>query len=181
MRITVSADTPFAAHQLLRGRSMENKTLVLKLFLDGLGVASDISTVSDRKRVQKAVYLGQLGGVDLGYRFSWYVKGPYSTELTKDYYALADELASGSSDYKGREFLPSVRDAMKRTAPLMKVPRNVSLREEDWLELLASYHFLSKVSRQDRDTVRRTLMNEKPHVSSYADTAEKVLAGHGFL
>src|SRR3712207_9330456 len=48
-----------------------------------------------RKRVQKAVYIGQLTGVDLGYRFSWYVKGPYSTALTRDYYDLAEDVNSG--------------------------------------------------------------------------------------
>ena len=59
---------------------MDAKLITLRLFLDALGQSVDIETVDDRKRVQKAVYLGQLSGVDLGYRFSWYVMGPYSTQ-----------------------------------------------------------------------------------------------------
>ncbi len=50
---------------------MEARQIVLKLFLSTLGVPADIDTVNDRKRVQKAVYIGQLTGVDLGYRFGW--------------------------------------------------------------------------------------------------------------
>ena len=63
---------------------MEPRLIALRLYLDQLGVSSDIETVSDRKRVQKAVYLGQLSGVDFGYRFGWYLMGPYSTTLTED-------------------------------------------------------------------------------------------------
>ncbi len=56
---------------------METKLLVLKLFLGALGIDDSIETVDDRKRVQKAVYLGQLSGIDLGYRYGWYRMGPY--------------------------------------------------------------------------------------------------------
>ena len=56
---------------------MEEKLVVLKLFLDELGIPDSIDTVDERKRIQKAAYLGQLSGVDLGYRYGWYKMGPY--------------------------------------------------------------------------------------------------------
>lgn len=60
---------------------MDSNLIALKLFLDDLGVSADIETIDDRKRVQKAVYLGQAAGADLGYRFGWYLLGPYSPSL----------------------------------------------------------------------------------------------------
>ncbi len=48
---------------------MDNKEVALKLILDGVNIDCSIDTLDDRKRVQKAVYLAQLSGVDLGYRF----------------------------------------------------------------------------------------------------------------
>jgi hypothetical protein len=54
---------------------MEKHQIALKLFLDELGVPIDTNNINDRKLAQKAVYLGQLSGVDLGYRFGWFSTG----------------------------------------------------------------------------------------------------------
>ena len=68
---------------------MKKAQINLKLFLDALEISSEISTLEDRKRVQKAVYIGQEAGVDLGYSYGWYLLGPYSPELTQNYFTLA--------------------------------------------------------------------------------------------
>jgi uncharacterized protein YwgA len=154
---------------------METKTLVLKLVLDSLGVSSDITSVDDRLRVQKAVYLGQLSGVDLGYRYSWYLKGPYSTALTRDYYALEDELESGSTEHEERELKQSVLQKLERVRPLMTPPWDVSLKQEQWLELLASFHFLTKVSGRPKEEAVKILQRQKPHVADYVEIAAEKL------
>jgi hypothetical protein len=79
------------------GGNMDPKIEVLDLFLRELGEDSSIEGIENRLRLQKAVYLGQLFGVDLGYRYSWYVKGPYSSPLTQDYYKLAESAADPRS------------------------------------------------------------------------------------
>ena len=101
---------------------MENKLIALKVLLDQLGVPDSIETIDDRKRVQKAVYLGQLSGVDLGYRFGWYVFGPYSPALTKDYYSLAEAIASGDRSYVGREFSVGVASSSPKYSALDDAP-----------------------------------------------------------
>lgn len=48
--------------------------IVLDLFLQALGIdirEVDLSNPEERKRIQRTVYLAQLTGVDLGYRFQW--------------------------------------------------------------------------------------------------------------
>src|SRR5262245_45792463 len=119
---------------------MDQRLVVLKVFLDELGVSDSIDTVDDRKRVQKAIYLGQLSGLDLGYPFGWYVKGPYSTDLTKDYYSLAEAIASGDMDYAGKLLPEPLRARLQKVQPLMTVPDDIGLAQEDWLELVSSFH-----------------------------------------
>ena len=51
---------------------MDSRHVVLKLFVNELGEPGEITDFENRKIFQKAVYLGQLSGVDLGYRYSWY-------------------------------------------------------------------------------------------------------------
>jgi len=59
---------------------MRGDLVALKLLLDEFGGFS-IESLDDRVRLQKAIYLIQLTGIDLGHRFTWNVCGPYSTEL----------------------------------------------------------------------------------------------------
>ena len=150
---------------------MDPKLIALKLLLDELGVDSVIDTVDDRKRVQKAIYLGQLSGVDLGYRFSWYLMGPYCPALTQDYYALADEIESGHRDYQGKELKPQLRARLDKAKGLFEIPIEVDLNLEDWLELLASYHYLRVISGKSDQEAKALLQERKPHVSRYADQA----------
>ncbi|MGQ0791479.1 MAG: hypothetical protein ACT4NJ_04545, partial [Nitrosopumilaceae archaeon] len=51
-----------------------------------LGVEPDISTFSKRKQIQKLTYLLEVFGFDLGFKFSWYVHGPYDSRLTSVLY-----------------------------------------------------------------------------------------------
>lgn len=154
---------------------METRLIALKLFLDTLEVQPKIDTIDDRKRVQKVVYLGQLFGPHLGYRFGWYLKGPYSPELTADYYALAEALKAGDESYKGQRLVSAGATALSRVIPLLNPPRGVSLSQPDWLELLSSMHFLRTARGQSSKDALALLKETKPHVAKYAPQAEDVL------
>ena len=142
---------------------MEPRLITLKLFLEQLDIKLGIETVEDRKRVQKAVYLGQRTGIDLSYRFGWYLMGPYSTTLTKDYYGLAESLASiNDQDTRNYQLQASIKTKLKRALPLLNPPETVSLSKEQWLELVASYDFLRHVSKQSHEDAVDILTKEKP-------------------
>src|ERR1051326_3215963 len=117
---------------------MDARLTALKLFLDELDTPSNIETVDDRKRVQKAVYLGQLSGVDLGYRFGWYLMGPYSPALTRDYYTLATEIGSGDRDFENKALQPPLRMRLQSVKRLLEPPAELNLPQESWLELISS-------------------------------------------
>ncbi len=72
---------------------MKMAVINLKLVLDKLNIPSDYSTIKQRTKVQKAVYLAQCAGVDLGYTFGWYTKGPFCPELSKVCIELNNDLS----------------------------------------------------------------------------------------
>jgi hypothetical protein len=160
---------------------MEPKLVLLKLYLDNLEIPDDITTVDDRKRVQKAVYLAQRAGVNLGYRFGWYRMGPYSPELTRDYYELAECLADGDKEHERMELRQPVRQRLRQACPLMSVPEDVDLPQEGWLEVLASVDYLRKVRRLDSRKASDVLLRQKPQLAPFFSRAEQALQDAGLL
>ena len=160
---------------------MEARQVVLKLFLDALGIPANIDTVNDRKKVQKAVYLGQLTGIDLGYRFGWYLKGPYSPSLTRDYFDLEEAIASGDRDHEDKELEKIVIKKLKKVVPIMKHGPEVHLSQEDWLELVASVHFLLQVRGLSNKDTLTTLKTEKPKLVKHFNEAEASLRAASLL
>src|ERR1041384_1750688 len=131
-----------------RWNFMIDKNLVaLNMYLNELDVPPVIATISDRKRVQKAVYLGQAAGAELNYEFSWYIHGPYSTDLTKDYYRLAGALLAGElptggdvQNSGGPRLKDSVREKLRTLAPIMQKPQNSMLEQANCPQLLSPLH-----------------------------------------
>jgi uncharacterized protein YwgA len=161
---------------------MDKSLIVLYLYLNELGIPPVIETINDRKRLQKAIYLGQAAGAELNYEFGWYVHGPYSTDLTRDYYELAGVLLAGmhpttddtqSSD--GSRLRDSIRDTLKNLAPIIQKPEGFKLDQADWMELLSSLHYLRTVDKLDPAEARRIISTQKPHLLQYVDQAERKL------
>jgi uncharacterized protein YwgA len=157
----------------VRWKHVKTKLIALKLFLEALGIPPDIDTVNERKRVQKSIYLGQIAGVDLGYRFGWYLKGPYSPELTKDYYELDEALNEGDIEYQKKDLKGQLKEKLQAIQPIMSPPSDVSLNQEDWLELLASVHY--QFSRYDQETAKANIDREKHNLVPYIPRAEESL------
>ncbi len=51
----------------------------------------DDASFSNRIRAQKAAFLLKALGAPIGYDFSMYIHGPYSPDLSDDYYSMTDE------------------------------------------------------------------------------------------
>jgi len=105
----------------------------------------DIDKIDDdicvRKYIQKFIYVLKQPryGLDLGHRYSLYLAGPYSTDLSNDYYFIADNL-----------------DIFKKTISTHKLSRSITKRLRDFislfdddyilLECVATLHFLYNVT-----------------------------------
>jgi uncharacterized protein YwgA len=152
---------------------MKTKLIALKLFLEELGVPSNIDTVDERKRVQKSIYMGQIAGVDLGYHFGWYLKGPYSPELTKDYYDLDEVITEGDREYLKKNLKGQLKEKLQTIRPIVSPPCDIPLSQEDWLELLASVHY--QFSKYDQEIARANIEREKPKLVPFIPRAEEAL------
>ena len=156
---------------------MEPKLVALKLVLDHLGVSVSPETFDDRRIIQKSIYLAQAAGIGLGYHYGWYIRGPYSTSLTKDYFSMHTALASGDTEHQGKQVPDWVRDKLDKIRALSDPPplETAGLDRGDWLELVASLLYLKKTSRLDFETAREVLQREKPRLAPYASVAETKL------
>lgn len=158
---------------------MKQAQVTLKLVLDALGISPDISTINDRKRVQKAIYIGQKAGVDLGYSYGWYLLGPYSPELTQDYFTLNNDLSIGDISYEKFKLVQPLQAKLDKVKDLMTPPHNIPLSQEDWLELLASIIYLMSDSNLSR--TKETISSEKPHLYEHFNVAYKSVADRGLV
>lgn len=80
----------------------------------------EMTNFSYRLKLQKLIYLMQSTNLNLGYRFSLYLHGPYSTQLARDGFDMpnfngVDELKFEDLDFEDKfnklnEFLDDVKD-----------------------------------------------------------------------
>ena len=119
---------------------MDRRQIGTKLALDVLGVPVQVDTFDQRLIIQKMIYLAQAAGVDLGYYYRWYLRGPYSPDLTGDAFSIAAELTSDFDESEGWSF---ERTSQQRLENLREwVPSGPDRQRARQLELWASVHFL---------------------------------------
>lgn len=105
----------------------------------------DIGLFRDRLRLQKIIYLMQAFGLNIGYSYSLYLYGPYSTELTRDGFAMPDLKKVQKVDFEEeqdkkifRQFKQFIED--KKT-------------NNDRLEIIASAHLLKKLGYTEQNII----------------------------
>jgi hypothetical protein len=123
---------------------MDRQQIGLKLTWEALGLPLQLDSFAARLMLQKAIYLVQEAGVQLGYGFRWYLRGPYSPDLTRDAFAIIAALNQSISESQGWRLddvsVGRIRELQKRFAHVS--PAHLPKK----LELLASVQFLRKTS-----------------------------------
>jgi uncharacterized protein YwgA len=120
---------------------MNRRQIGLKLVLSELGMKPTMQSFEERLVLQKVVYLAQQMGVTLGYHFSWYLRGPYSKDLTADAFSnLTNSAPEGwILDTKTKEKLNKVKSIVGNIEDPKSLPRE--------LEKLASVLFVIKTGQ----------------------------------
>lgn len=134
----------------------ENETLRI------LNSLCDVSLdkFNDRLRLQKLGYLSQVLGASGGFTFSWYLRGPYSSTLTKTLYGAEEVGLLGKKQ--------TLKDEEKKIVTNLKKLLGNKLDSPHLLELYASVWYLlpkRNVSKEDKQYVLDTFENEKPDFS----------------
>ena len=137
---------------------MDRQQIGVKLTIDGLKLPFIIDSFRDRLIMQKAVYLAQAAGVNLGYYYHWYLYGPYSPSLTRDEYAIDMDISAGLDESEGWKLDDRSSQRLQEIQGIFTEPERETLAKR--LELLASVHFLidrKQVSRVDTKRITATL------------------------
>lgn len=136
--------------------SVEEK---LKKSLKLLGVELNIDSFAERKRMQKITYLLEQFGVNLGFEFSWYLHGPYSTTLTRVLYKKdLEEL---------NRMVQDKNDDIKKIESLKKFLGS-DIKSSNTLELIVSLHYLmtlGKSGNKSDEEMLQLFMRLKPFFS----------------
>ncbi len=138
---------------------MDRREIALKLTLNALGLSVKMDTFDDRLVFQKAVYLAQAAGIDMGYYYGWYLRGPYSSAAAADGFAVANELAvaAGADESEGWQLDAESLAKLAKIRPLFGADETSMTGR---LELLASVHYLlarKQVVGEDAETIKQKL------------------------
>jgi uncharacterized protein YwgA len=130
----------------------------------------------NRLKVQKYIYLMQRFGLNLGYSFSLYIRGPYCTELTKDAFQMKNYesiqpigFAAPIHETRFKEFLIFFEPHKDDTV---------------WLEVASSILIFYDMYSKKRDIVVELVKNKNDILKEKINEIEKVwseLVGVGIL
>lgn len=159
----------------------------IQRYLTWLGEDVDMSSLETRISFQKTIYFLDILDVGVDYHFSWYLRGPYSTSLAADGFAL------DSMDVESRTELSADVDIRSATPKLEKAKQFLDEIHEDLkdmdkhsrLELAASLHFLFNftLSRVGGfETTFKQLCYHKPRFKgNHALLAWQIMEKHGLV
>jgi hypothetical protein len=148
---------------------------ILAIILSKLNISFEEipNDINIRKTIQKSIYILQSNfGFDLGYRYGLHIAGPYSRELSDDYYNIAENSFIYNEKLDRYTFIPEVQGKLDQFKSLFH-------DDYDLLECFATCHFLYNqtflyVPETNREhEVREFLVKIKPHFSNKQDKIDR--------
>jgi hypothetical protein len=129
--------------------------------LTALGINPKMESFSERKRVQKMVYLlDKTVEMNFNFPYNWYLHGPYSPQVTKIIYNVVEghqKVASDPAILSANDY-----DKIKR----LKCFLGKDIDSIDELELLVSVHYLlncSGYSGPNKKGIVEFMREKKPY------------------
>lgn len=120
----------------------------------------DMDPFENRILYQKIVYLLQ-SSLSLGYGFTWYVRGPYSPQLTRTLYDIDHD-----SYLESQSIVFNDHDKIEGILIEFKNKLGDNLKNPLFLEVLASLHYLNKERASDLESLKGRLLSLKPNLES---------------
>lgn len=142
---------------------MNNSHIATAIAIRDLNCYS-LETMNNRILLQKKIYLAQDIGIPLGYGYSWYIHGPYSTDLTAVAYQIIPE---GNESIENKNFREPYASMIKKVNNLENdiERKGLKISAVQWYELLASLaYWIKRESRTNEDAIQR-IKETKPQFS----------------
>lgn len=142
---------------------MNNSHIATAIAIRDLNCYS-LETLSDRILLQKKIYLAQDIGLPLGYGYSWYVHGPYSTDLTAVAYQIIPE---GNEAISNNTLKAPYSKMIEKVNELENIinEKNLQISVVQWYELIASIAYWYKRGSNTEATVIKKIKETKPQFS----------------
>ncbi len=127
---------------------MDRRQIASLLTLKELGIDASMKSFRDRLVVQKVIYLSQAAGLDLGYYYGWYIRGPYCSPVADDMFAAFADPNGIVDAYENWSLGPETKKKLEPLGKLLeKAKFDPNAESSDpklarHLELLASVHYL---------------------------------------
>ncbi|MEP0827614.1 MAG: hypothetical protein HRF51_03755 [bacterium] len=138
---------------------MDKKSIGIYLIMKELG-GFRVMSLEDRIFLQKSIYLLQLLGINLGYRFSWYRLGPYTSDLTTTAFQIQANIDQYIERFAKAALRKEVLESIDKLKHLLnKKPEKIE--DHKWFELLSSIHYLKHISTTDPATITRSNISTK--------------------
>jgi uncharacterized protein YwgA len=136
-----------------------NEHLVrLNFFYNNIfGEDIDMDTFDHRLKLQKSIYILKSEGINFNYSFTWYIYGPYSSDLTHDGYSFVKNRDAISGLYSPQPKEQTLLTRIKKARMLFN--------DSDRAELIASFLYL-KDNYGGKDIAEQQLKIRKPRFSS---------------
>ena len=147
---------------------------ILFLSLNELGIQPSVDSFEDRLRVQKVAFVLQQCGVRLNYRYSWYLRGPYSSELTSDLYRIASQHDYVAERTQNLSFVLEIHERVNKLRKIL-VP---ILNDTQLLEAIASILYIGP---SWKETIRGVKPGLDKMVLARAEQAIRHLVEQGLI
>ncbi len=142
---------------------MNNSQIATAIALRDLHCDS-LETISDRILLQKKIYLAQDIGLPLSYGYSWYIHGPYSTDLTAIAYQIITE---GFDSIEKNSFKEPYATMISKVNALEdEIAKNgLQISVVQWYELIASIAYWNKRGYRANKEIVDKIRETKPQFS----------------
>jgi len=114
----------------------------------------DMKPFSTRLRIQKILYLLQELGLQTGWKFSWYIRGPYSPDLAHELFELQEK---GTRDSK-------VQDDERKALEKFREKFGASPLSAQQLEAAAAVVYVAKSARLRSAALVAAVWKQKPYL-----------------
>ncbi len=124
---------------------MNQRLIGIYLVMKELLGSFSLNSFDNRLFLQRTIYLLQILGIDLRFRFAWHLRGPHSDALA----LCAFEINSSEkmkTDFNSLILRPEVLQILERLVQWME-KKPTDLSKSRWLELLSSIHYLKHISQ----------------------------------
>lgn len=137
-------------------------SLIIPLYKKVFEEDFDYGDFGKRMKMQKCIYLIEQLGINVGeYAFSWYKHGPYSQRLQDDMFA---ENGRGTQELIYSDYALNVINRLKSIIRQASVT-GFSYSIEQWMECLASVHYLNRMFNGDKQKTLEELVRRKAHLN----------------